>query len=256
MIEDSYDNIEPAFEELAVAVESKDPKREVLRERVIERCLPLADHIARRYSGRGEAFEDLQQVARVGLIQAVDRFEISRGAPFLSFAVPTIMGEVRRHFRDHTWAVRVPRRTKEIQPRLASAVETLAQRLGRMPNAREVADELEVGLLDVTHALVAANGYQSSPLDAMINDDGEYSPMPAAASLGDTDPGYNLVEQQLAVRPHLRQLPRRERELLIMRFFESKTQKQIADHLGISQMHVSRILAKTLNHLREEVLQD
>ncbi|MCU1648400.1 MAG: polymerase sigma factor SigF [Nocardia sp.] len=254
MIEDSYDDIEPAFEELAVAVESENPKREVLRERVIQRCLPLADHIARRYSGRGEAFDDLQQVARVGLIQAVDRFDISRGAPFLSFAVPTIMGEVRHHFRDHTWAVRVPRRTKEIQLHLAGTVETLAQRFGRMPRAREVADELEVDVLDVTRALIAANAYQSSPLDAMINDDGEN--MSPAASLGDTDPGYNLVEQQIAVRPHLIQLPRRERELLIMRFFESKTQKQIADHMGISQMHVSRILTKTLNHLREEVLQD
>lgn len=132
---DSYDNIEPLFEKVA-ALDSEDPRREALRDELIERCLPLAEHIARRFAGRGEAFDDLLQVARLGLVHATDRFDIDRGSSFLSFAVPTIMGEVRRHFRDNTWAVRVPRRVKEIQLTIGPAVEALAQRLGRIPKAR------------------------------------------------------------------------------------------------------------------------
>ncbi|MFF2549385.1 RNA polymerase sigma factor SigF [Nocardia sp. NPDC058058] len=256
MTENSYDNIEAAFEELAIAVENSDPKQEMLRERIIQRCLPLADHIARRFAGRGEGFDDLQQVARVGLVQAVGRYDVSRGSTFLSFAIPTIMGEVRRHFRDYTWSVRVPRRTKEIQLQIGGAVERLAQRLGRMPKAREIAAELGVDLLEVTQALVAANAYQTSSLDAYTSDDGENSPIPPAETLGGEDPDYELIEQRMAVRPHLIELGDRERDILTMRYFESKTQKQIADSLGISQMHVSRILTRTLTQLRESALAD
>lgn len=255
MTENSYDNIEAAFKELAVADEKLDPKRNCLRERIIERCLPLADHIARRFAGRGEGFDDLQQVARVGLVQAVDRFDVSRGSTFLSFAVPTVMGEVR-HFRDYTWSVRVPRRTKEIQLQIGGAVERLAQRLGRMPKAREIAVELDVDLLEITQALVASNAYQASSLDAYTSDDGENTPLSPAETLGSDDPDFELIEQRMAVRPHLIQLEDRERDILTMRFFECQTQKQIADHLGISQMHVSRILSKTLNQLRADALAD
>ncbi|WP_067700431.1 RNA polymerase sigma factor SigF [Nocardia jejuensis] len=253
--DNGYENIEPLLHELAIAVESDDPQREALRERIIERCLPLADHIARKFSGRGESFDDLQQVARVGLVQAVDRFDVSHGAPFLAFAVPTVMGEVRRHFRDFTWAVRVPRRVKETQLRLGGTIETLAQRLGRMPRASEIAAELEVDLVEITQALIAANAYQSSSLDAVL-DDGENTPIPLLSALGRTEPSYELLEQSLAVGPHLADLPERERRVLTMRFFESRTQKQIAEDLGISQMHVSRILTKTLTKLREAALAD
>ncbi|WP_067568292.1 RNA polymerase sigma factor SigF [Nocardia acidivorans] len=256
MTVNTYDNIEAAFQELAVADENLDPKRNRLRERIIERCLPLADHIARRFAGRGEGFDDLQQVARVGLVQAVDRFDVSRGSTFLSFAVPTVMGEVRRHFRDYTWSVRVPRRTKEIQLQIGGAVERLAQRLGRMPKAREIAIELDVDLFEVTQALVAANAYQASSLDAYTGDDGENTPLSPAESLGADDPDFELIEQRMAVRPHLIQLEDRERDILTMRFFECRTQKQIADHLGISQMHVSRILSRTLDQLRADALAD
>src|SRR5690606_693873 len=146
-----YQDLGLEFAELA-ALDADDPRRRALREELIQRCLPLAEHIARKFSGRGENFEDLQQIARVGLAAAVDRFDHTQGAPFLAFAVPTIMGEVRRHFRDHTWSVRVPRRLKELQSTLNPAIETLTQRLGRMPRARELAEELGVEVTEVTQA--------------------------------------------------------------------------------------------------------
>ncbi|MEU0539706.1 RNA polymerase sigma factor SigF [Nocardia sp. NPDC005978] len=253
----SYDDIEAAFEELERADETGEPDRNMVREKIIERCLPLAEHIARRFAGRGESFDDLVQVARLGLVRAVDRFEVSRGSPFLSFAVPTIMGEVRRHFRDYTWAVRVPRRTKEIQVQLSSTIELLAQRLGRMPRAREIAEELDIDLLEVTQALIASNAYQASSLDTTLTgDDSDNTPLPKAETLGGIETDYELIEQRLAVRPLLAELPDRERRLLTMRFFECKTQTQIAEDLGVSQMHVSRMLTRTLTRLREDALRD
>ncbi|CAM4507234.1 RNA polymerase sigma factor SigF [Nocardia ninae] len=252
---DSYDNIEPLFEKIA-ALDQGDPRRETMREELIGRCLPLAEHIARKFAGRGENFDDLLQVARLGLVQATDRFDVTRGSSFLAFAVPTIMGEVRRHFRDNTWAVRVPRRTKEIQLSIGATVEALSQRLGRIPRAREIADELDVDIVEVTQALIAGNAYQSSSIDAVAGDDIENAPLPLLESLGAEEPSYHLVEDYLAVRPLIEELPERERQVLIMRFFESKTQSQIADVLGVSQMHVSRILSKTLNQLRDQALRD
>ncbi|MFI9405069.1 RNA polymerase sigma factor SigF [Nocardia sp. NPDC052316] len=252
---DSYDNIEPLFEKIA-ALDDQDPRRETMREELIGRCLPLAEHIARKFAGRGENFDDLLQVARLGLVQATDRFDVTRGSSFLAFAVPTIMGEVRRHFRDNTWAVRVPRRTKEIQLSIGATVEALSQRLGRIPRAREIADELDVDIVEVTQALIAGNAYQSSSIDAVAGDDIENAPLPLLESLGAEEPSYHLVEDYLAVRPLIEELPERERQVLIMRFFESKTQSQIADVLGVSQMHVSRILSKTLNQLRDQALRD
>ncbi|MGV9664540.1 RNA polymerase sigma factor SigF [Nocardia niigatensis] len=254
MTGDSYDDIEPLLKQLAVAVETGAPDRNALREEAIDRCLPLADHIARKFSGRGEAFEDLLQVARLGLVQSIDRFDVSRGSRFLSFAVPTIMGEVRRYFRDSTWAVRVPRRVKETQVRLGVAIEALAQRLGRMPKARELAAELEVDEGELTQALLAANAYQSSSLEAACPDDGENAPLAMLDALGAEETGYEHVDQLLAVRPLIAELPDRERRVLTMRFFESMTQNQIAERLGVSQMQVSRILSKTLARLREDSL--
>ncbi|MBF6260863.1 RNA polymerase sigma factor SigF [Nocardia farcinica] len=252
---DSYDNIEPLFEKIA-ALDPGDPRRSALRAEVIDRALPLAEHIARRFSGRGESFEDLLQVARLGLVQAADRFDVGRGSSFLAFAVPTIMGEVRRHFRDNTWAVRVPRRTKEIQGSIGATVEELSQRLGRMPRAREIAAELGIDVVEVTQALIAGNAYQSSSLDSTAGDDGENTPLPLSESLGAEEPSFEFVDDYLAVRPLIAELPERERQVLVMRFFEGKTQTQIADVLGVSQMHVSRILSKTLHALREQALRD
>ncbi|WP_435590735.1 RNA polymerase sigma factor SigF [Nocardia sp. bgisy118] len=251
---DTYDNVEPWFEKLA-SLDENDPNRQRVREDIVRMCLPLAEHIARRFAGRGEAFDDLHQIARLGLVQAVDRFDVSRGSSFLSFAVPTVMGEVRRHFRDRTWSVRVPRRLKEIQQSIGPATDVLAQRLGRMPTARELAAELDVELSEITQALVASNGYQSSSLDAAYRDgDDDGSARAAVDALGAEEPCYRLLEEAMAVRPLIADLPERERQVLVMRFFENKTQTQIAERLGVSQMQISRILAKTLKTLRERVL--
>ncbi|MEV6279553.1 RNA polymerase sigma factor SigF [Nocardia sp. NPDC051832] len=252
---DSYDNIEPLFEKIA-ALDPADPRREPMREELIQRCLPLAEHIARKFSGRGEIFDDLLQVARLGLVQAADRFDVSRGSSFLAFAVPTIMGEVRRHFRDNTWAVRVPRRVKEIQLSIGPTIERMSQRLGRVPRAREIAAELDVDLVEVTQALIAGNAYQSQSIDAVAGDDIDNAPLPLLDSLGQEERSYHLVEDFMAVKPLIEDLPERERQVLIMRFFENKTQTQIAEVLGVSQMHVSRILSKTLTALREQALRD
>ncbi|MGS2809127.1 RNA polymerase sigma factor SigF [Nocardia sp. MW-W600-9] len=250
---DSYDNIEPWFEKLR-ALPPGDPQYDALRDEVIRLCLPLADHIARKFTGRGEAFDDLEQTARVGLVLAVDRFDVTRGFTFLSFAIPTIMGEVRRHFRDRTWAVHVPRRLKELQLRIGPATEELSQRLGRMPNAPELAAELEVDLTDVTKTLVASNGYQANSIDGITDDDRDSPTPPITETLGADEPCYELTENAIAVAPLIAALPRESKRVLIMRFAENLTQSEIAQRLGVSQMQVSRILAKTLGELREQAL--
>ncbi|MBB5915841.1 RNA polymerase sigma-B factor [Nocardia transvalensis] len=244
-----YDDVTTLFEELSRTAEDS-ARRAELRERLISRCIPLADHIARKFSGRGEPFDDLTQVARVGLVHAVDRFDITRGSNFLSFAVPTIMGEVRRYFRDNTWAMRVPRRVKETHLRIGAAIDTLSQSLGRSPTVKEIAGELEINPDEVTQAVIAGNAYQPSSIDAVsVGRDTEASLLD---TLGEEESQFDRVEEYVAIRPLLAGLPERERRILTMRFFESMTQTQIAQRMGISQMHVSRILAKTLARLREQ----
>ncbi len=163
------------------------------------------------------------------------------------------MGEVRRHFRDNTWAVRVPRRTKDLQQLLGPATETLTHRLGRAPRARELAAELDADLIEITNALIARNAYQATPIDATTSSENDSAPPSLLDRLGTEDPRYGLVEDFLAVQPLIAALPDRERLVLNMRFFEFRTQAEIAQHLGISQMQVSRILSKTLSTLREQV---
>lgn len=243
-----YDDVSALFERLA-ATEPGSAEHAIARDALINRCIPLADHIARKFSGRGEPFDDLSQVARVGLVHAVDRFDLSRGSNFLSFAVPTIMGEVRRYFRDNTWAMRVPRRVKETHLRIGAAVDQLSQRLGRSPTAKEIAAELDVDPDEVTQAVIAGNAYQPTSIDAASV--GRDSDASLLDTLGEEESQFDRVEEYIAVRPLLAGLPERERRILTMRFFESMTQTQIASQLGISQMHVSRILAKTLARLRE-----
>ncbi|WP_378738149.1 SigB/SigF/SigG family RNA polymerase sigma factor [Nocardia brasiliensis] len=252
---DDYDQLEPLFAQL-VALAAGDPRRTALREALIKRSLPLAEHIARKYAGRGENFDDLLQTARVGLVAAVDRFDPEYGASFVSFAVPTIMGEVRRHFRDFTWAVRVPRRLKELQLKIGPTVDLLFQRLGRMPKAGEIAAELDADIVDVTQAMIASNGYQTSSFDGAAANDGAGASLSLLDTLGVEEPAFRTVEDVLAVRPLIAALPEREREVLFMRFFAAQRQAQIAARLGISQMQVSRILAQTLNSVREKALRD
>ena len=240
------------FRELAgLDAESSDFQRH--RDKIVERCLPLADHIARRFDGRGEPRDDLIQVARVGLVNAVARFDVEAGSDFVSFAVPTIMGEVRRHFRDNSWSVKVPRRLKELHLRLGAATADLSQRLGRAPTATELAHELEMDRAEVVEGLVAGSSYNTLSIDSGGTGSGDEEARAIADTLGDVDTGLERIENREALRPLLEGLPERERTVLVLRFFDSMTQTQIAERVGISQMHVSRLLAKSLARLRDEL---
>jgi len=221
------------------------------RDAIVKRCLPLADHIARRYGGRGEPIDDLVQAARLGLVNAVNRFDVDNGADFVSFAVPTMMGEVRRHFRDHGWAVKVPRRVKELQPQLSRARAELSQRLGRAPTASEIADHLGVGRDLVVEATIGGGNYSTKSTDVPVGPGDQYRPF--GDTLGDIDTNLDKVLDVETVRPLIAALPERQRTVLMLRFFENLTQTQIAEHIGCSQMHVSRLLAKALGTLRSHV---
>ncbi|BBZ73812.1 RNA polymerase sigma factor SigF [Mycobacterium paraseoulense] len=246
-----YADVPDMFRELAtVTAGSMEFQRQ--RDKIVERCLPLADHIARRFEGRGEPRDDLVQVARVGLVNAVVRFDVETGSDFVSFAVPTIMGEVRRHFRDNSWSVKVPRRLKELHLRLGTATADLSQRLGRAPTATELAAELGMDREEVVEGLVAGSSYNTLSIDSGGGSD-EDEARAIADTLGDVDTGLDRIEDQESLRPLLEALPERERTVLVLRFFESMTQTQIAERVGISQMHVSRLLAKSLARLRDQL---
>ena len=248
---DEYADVPEMFRELAsIATDSTDFQRH--RDKIVERCLPLADHIARRFEGRGEPRDDLVQVARVGLVNAVARFDVETGSDFVSFAVPTIMGEVRRHFRDNSWSVKVPRRLKELHLRLGGATADLSQRLGRAPTATELAAELDMDRDEVVEGLVAGSSYNTLSIDSGGGSDDD-DVRAIADTLGDVDAGLDRIEDREALRPLLEALPERERMVLVLRFFESMTQTQIAERVGISQMHVSRLLAKSLARLRDQL---
>ncbi|MEE2033063.1 SigB/SigF/SigG family RNA polymerase sigma factor [Rhodococcus chondri] len=247
---DEYADVTDTLTKLLSLTED-DPERSAIRDDVIARCLPLAEHIARRFEGRGEASEDLLQVARLGLVNAIDRFDPERGSDFVSFAVPTIMGEVRRHFRDTGWSVRVPRRMKELHLSLSKATSELSQQLGRAPTPSELARELGIDQEEVLQGLVAGNAYQTVSVDraSPSGDDG----LTLADTLGDYDAALDDVENHEALRPLLEALPERERQVVLLRFFGNMTQTQIAERVGVSQMHVSRLLTKTLAQLREQL---
>ncbi len=221
------------------------------REAIVERSLPIADHIAHRFSNRGEPFDDLVQAARVGLINAVNRFDVETGSEFLAFAVPTMMGEVRRHFRDYGWAVKVPRRLKDIQGQLVQAREELSQCLGRAPTASEIADRLGVDRELIVEAAIAGSNYTTRSTDVHPEPDDKFQPL--GETLGGVDPNLDAVIDVETVRPLIAALPDRQRTVLILRFLENLTQTQIAERVGCSQMHVSRLLADALRTLRTQV---
>ncbi len=243
----------PLFAELAT-LEKDDPRRERLREILVEEHLPLVRHFARRFSNRGEPFDDLLQVGTLGLIAAIDRFDPTRGVEFLSFAVPTITGEIKRHFRDQGWSVRVPRRLQELHLSLNAAVGELAQKNGRAPTPSELAEHLGIPRAEVLEGLAVANAYRSSSLDERLS--GEDDSPTLAATLGEEDAALEGVEYRESLQPLLATIPARERRILILRFFGNMTQSQIAADIGISQMHVSRLLSQTLAKLREGLLKD
>lgn len=244
-----YSEVTEMFRELKQLDEGSAAFRR-LRDAIIERSLPLADHIARRYSGRGEPFDDLVQAARVGLVNSVNRFDVDTGAAFLSFAVPTMMGEVRRHFRDYGWAVKVPRGIKELQPQMVRARNELSQRLNRAPTATEIAEYLGIDRELIIQATIGGGNYATVSTDAPVGpDDG---PRALRDTFGEVDPKLDNVLNVETVRPLIAALPERQRMVLTLRFFDNLTQTQIAERVGCSQMHVSRLLAKALEALRTQ----
>jgi RNA polymerase sigma-B factor len=251
--ETGYEHLTPLFDQMA-ALDEDDPERAELRNKLVTGHVPLAEHIAARFSNRGVPREDLVQVATLGLINAVDRFQPDRGTDFLSFAVPTVMGEVRRHFRDASWSMHVPRRLKELNLAINSASAELSQRLGRAPTPSELSRHLNLSQEQVYEGLEAGNAYHSMSLDEALSPDVDSDSL--GETLGETDTALDGVEDYESLRPLIERLPERERMILTLRFFRHMTQTQIADRIGISQMHVSRLLARTLEQLREGMLSD
>ncbi len=236
------------FAQLA-ALPEDDDERLRIRGELVEIHLPLVEYLARRFRNRGEWLDDLTQVATIGLIKSIDRFDLARGVEFSTYATPTIVGEIKRHFRDKGWAVRVPRRLQELKLALTKAIGDLAQREGRAPTVAELAAHLQMSEEDVLEGLESANAYSTVSLDAP--DSGDEDAPAVAESLGMLDDALEGVEYRESLKPLLERLPPREKRILLLRFFGNMTQSQIATELGISQMHVSRLLARTLTQLRE-----
>lgn len=221
---------------------------EDLRNELVEAHLGLAEYLARRFSNRGEPIDDLVQVASVGLLKAVNRFEPDRGVEFSTYATHTIVGELKRHFRDKGWAVRAPRRMQELYLRLSKIIGDLSQELGRSPTVEELAAEAEVSSEDVLEALEAGQAYRFASLDAPNPGDDDNETV--GTKFGSDDPGIGDADQRASLSPLISQLSQREQVILHMRFFEGLTQSEIASRLNISQMHVSRLLARSLAQLR------
>ncbi len=227
------------------------PEYAELRNQLVRMHLPLVEHLARRFRNRGEPLDDLTQVATIGLIKSVDRFDPDRGVEFSTYATPTVVGEIKRHFRDKGWAVRVPRRLQELRLALTTATAELSQLHGRSPTVHELAEKLAISEEEVLEGLESANAYSTLSLDVPDTDDES----PAVAdTLGAEDEALEGVEYRESLKPLLEDLPPREKRILLLRFFGNMTQSQIAQEVGISQMHVSRLLARTLAQLREKLL--
>ncbi|MFI2430884.1 SigB/SigF/SigG family RNA polymerase sigma factor [Streptomyces sp. NPDC018693] len=227
------------------------PEYAELRNQLVRMHLPLVEHLARRFRNRGEPLDDLTQVATIGLIKSVDRFDPDRGVEFSTYATPTVVGEIKRHFRDKGWAVRVPRRLQELRLSLTTATAELSQQHGRSPTVHELAEKLAISEEEVLEGLESANAYSTLSLDVPDTDDES----PAVAdTLGAEDEALEGVEYRESLKPLLEDLPPREKRILLLRFFGNMTQSQIAQEVGISQMHVSRLLARTLAQLREKLL--
>jgi len=226
-----------------------ETRSETAAARLIEGHLPLARHLARRFADRGQPLDDLVQVASIGLLKAVERFDAERGVEFATYAAHTILGELKRHFRDAGWAVRAPRRLQELYLELTRLLDEQSQSLGRSPTVAELASAAGVTEEEVLEALEAGQAYRSSSLDAPApGADAEAS---VASTLGEVDTGMATAEQRVELAGLLDRLAPRERRIVHLRFWEDKTQAEIATELGISQMHVSRLLAKSLATLRE-----
>ncbi|MEU2432699.1 SigB/SigF/SigG family RNA polymerase sigma factor [Streptomyces sp. NPDC007861] len=232
-------------------LEEGTPEYSYVRNTLVELNMSLVRFAAGRFRGRSEPMEDIVQVGTVGLIKAINRFDVEREVEFTSFALPTVVGEIKRFFRDTSWAVRVPRRLQELRLDLAKAFDTLEQDLGRAPTTAELADRLGVTDAEVVEGQRAANGYVARSIEPLEDDE---PPGGLARRLGAEDPALDVVECLECLKPVIAALPERERTILSLRFGDELTQSEIGDRLGISQMHVSRLLARVLDQLRAALL--
>jgi RNA polymerase sigma-B factor len=218
------------------------------RAEVIGRLMPMVHHVARRYASRGENYDDLVQAGAIGLVKAVDRFDVDRGVVFSTFAIPNITGEIRRHFRDHGWSMRVPRDLKELDAKLGKVRETLTRELQRVPTVAELAKAADVSVDQALEAMAAGRQYSAVSLDAPIDE--ERTEMD---SVGSIDAQYEIAEQRLTIVEGLGALRERERKIVLLRFHDGLTQTEIAERMGISQMHVSRLLTQSLAAMRQHL---
>lgn len=248
-----YVDIDELFAQLANSVDGVERQR--WRQRIITECLPIADRIAYRFVGRGEPSDDLLQVARIGLIRTVDRYEPTRGH-FLAFAVPTIRGELKRYFRDRAWTVRVPRKVQETQLHMREAVNVLSQRLSRAPTAVELAEELDVDSEELSRSQSANWAYQPLSLDAPVGAADADSTETFGSMQGAEDPHYSQVEDLMVVRDALAELDPRRRAIVRMIFFDCLTQREVARRFNVSQVQISRLLNDALMRLRERICTD
>jgi RNA polymerase sigma-B factor len=253
-VEDEFAQLEPLFTEYAGLDDG--PRRSELREHLVTGYLPLAQRLAWKYRDRGVQVEDLFQVASIGLLNAVDRYDPSHGSAFLSFALPTIQGEIRRYFRDRAWSMRVPRGLKDRHLAIAKASSELSAELNRAPRPSEIAAHLDLTLDEVLEGLHAGDAYNSTSLDEKLSAGGDAGGYSLADMLGEADARLEMVEYRDTLRPLLEALPERERTIVMLRFFGEMTQSQIATEIGVSQMHVSRLLSQILSRFRQQLEQD
>jgi RNA polymerase sigma-B factor len=219
------------------------------RDGLVSLHLPLVEHCARRFRNRGEPFEDLVQVGTIGLIKSIDRFDLDRGVEFSTYATPTIIGEIKRYFRDKGWAIRVPRRLQELRMQIGTTTAELTQTLGRSPTPRELASTIGCTIEEIVEGIESSNAYSTLSLDA-ADDSGEDGGVSMLEMIGIDDEELEQIEIRESIKPLLEALPNREKRILLLRFFRNKTQSEIATEIGVSQMHVSRLLTRTLEQLR------
>ncbi len=238
---------------------SASPDRELLRryhvhgdvsarQALVERHLPLVRSLARRYAGRGESLEDIEQVGAIGLIKAIDRYELAREVALTTYATPNVVGEIKRHFRDRGWTIRIPRALQELNVKMSGAVERLTVRLGRSPTIAELAQELDATPEQVLEAVEAGSAYSPVSLSASPGTEDDLDLMEV---IGEVDKEFARADERASLEPALGELPERERRILRMRFEEGLTQTQIADRVGLSQMHVSRLIRRSLEDMRD-----
>ena len=229
-------------------VDTSDTGRTSARDDLVALHLALVEHCARRFRNRGEPFEDLVQVGTIGLLKSIDRFDLEREVEFSTYATPTIIGEIKRYFRDKGWAIRVPRRLQELRMQIGSTSAELTQSLGRSPTPRELAEKIGVSVEEILEGIESSNAYSTLSLDA--GDDSSDGAATMLDAIGVEDDNLEHVEIRESVKPLLDRLEPREKRILLLRFFKNMTQSQIAEEIGVSQMHVSRLLTRTLDQLR------